>query len=131
MLSLLVAATAPAWMVAAWQALLLVLVGFLFWLLAGVLNWYLWWDTAENWNRVEQEHPKFAFAVRLLRAFGPHFRKLVVAWRDYAANRAKSTGLDAPVFNPANPAIPPPPPVPSPEDDVPTVPGFKRPTKDG
>lgn len=57
-------------------------------IITGVLNWWLWWDTAEHWDSFVARQPRAAFAVRLLRAAGPHLRKLVVAWRDYAASRS-------------------------------------------
>lgn len=57
-------------------------------IVTGALNWYLWWDTAEHWDAFVAKQPRAAFAVRFLRAAGPHLRKLVVAWRDYAASRS-------------------------------------------
>ena len=54
----------------------------------GVLNWYLWWDTPANWQEFARRAPRLAFLVRLNRAWGPHLRKLVVAWRDLAAARS-------------------------------------------
>lgn len=67
--------------------------------ITGVLNWYLWWDTPAHWDEFQAAHPKLAFLVRLNRAWGPHLRKVVVAWRDYAAS--KSGGPPSP------PAAPP------------------------
>ena len=57
-------------------------------IVTGALTWYLWWDTAEHWDAFVAKQPRAAFAVRFLRAAGPHLRKLVVAWRDYAASRS-------------------------------------------
>jgi len=57
-------------------------------IVTGALNWWLWWDTAEHWDAFVARQPRAAFAVRFLRAAGPHLRKLVVAWRDYAASRS-------------------------------------------
>lgn len=65
----------------------------------GVLNWWLWWDTPEHWDAFVARQPRAAFAVRFLRAAGPHLRKLVVAWRDYAASRSA-----LPLASPPRPA---------------------------
>lgn len=57
-------------------------------MITSVLNWYLWWDTEEHWEAFKKAHPKWAFFVKVMRAVGPHFRKVVVAWRDYTARRS-------------------------------------------
>lgn len=57
-------------------------------LLTAALNWALWWDTPAHWDAFAAAHPGLAFLIRILRAAGPHLRKLVVAWRDYAAARS-------------------------------------------
>ena len=94
-------------------------------IVTGALNWWLWWDTAEHWDAFVAKQPRAAFAVRLLRAAGPHLRKLVVAWRDYAASRsalpqpapladvAEKAGAVA-VFDSRTSIAPPPPAAPTP-----------------
>ena len=96
-------------------------------IVTGALNWWLWWDTAEHWDAFVARQPRAAFAVRFLRAAGPHLRKLVVVWRDYAASRsalplaspaplsvvAEKTGAVA-VFDSRPSVAPPPPAAPTP-----------------
>ena len=52
------------------------------------LSWWRWWDTPEHWEAYAKAHPGRALAIRALRTVSPHLRKLVVAWRDYAAARS-------------------------------------------
>ena len=65
--------------------MLMALVGYP--LLTAALNWALWWDTPEHWDAFVASHPRAALAVRILRACSPHLRKVVVAYRDWAAAR--------------------------------------------
>lgn len=65
--------------------LLMALVGYP--LITAALNWWLWWDSPANWDAFVARQPRAAFAVRILRAVGPHLRKVVVAYRDWAAAR--------------------------------------------
>lgn len=76
-------------------------------IVTGALNWWLWWDTAEHWDAFVARQPRAAFAVRFLRAAGPHLRKLVVAWRDYAASRS-ALPLAPPAPLSVGPLAPPP-----------------------
>ena len=57
-------------------------------LVGAALSWWLWWDTPEHWEAYAKAHPGRALAIRALRTVSPHLRKLVVAWRDYAAARS-------------------------------------------
>lgn len=57
-------------------------------LITGVLNWWLWWDTPEHWEDFKKRRPKLAFAVKVFRALSPVVRKVVIAWRDYAARNS-------------------------------------------
>lgn len=65
--------------------MLMALVGYP--LITAALNWALWWDTPEHWDAFVASHPRAALAVRILRACSPHLRKVVVAYRDWAAAR--------------------------------------------
>lgn len=65
--------------------MLMALVGYP--LITAALNWWLWWDTPEHWDAFVARQPRAAVAVRILRAVGPHLRKVVVAYRDWAAAR--------------------------------------------
>lgn len=65
--------------------LLMALVGYP--LITAALNWALWWDTPEHWDAFVASHPRAALAVRILRACSPRLRKVVVAYRDWAAAR--------------------------------------------
>ena len=68
-----------------WPLILALIV----WPLVGAaLSWWLWWDTPEHWEAYAKAHPGRALAIRALRTVSPHLRKLVVAWRDYAAARS-------------------------------------------
>ena len=68
-----------------WPLILAVVI----WPLVGAaLSWWLWWDTPEHWEAYAKAHPGRALAIRALRTVSPHLRKLVVAWRDYAAARS-------------------------------------------
>lgn len=40
-------------------------------------NWYLWWDTPEHWEAFAKANPDKARWIRILRAAGPHLRKVV------------------------------------------------------
>ena len=57
-------------------------------IVGAALSWWLWWDTPEHWEAYAKAHPGRALAIRALRTVSPHLRKLVVAWRDYAAARS-------------------------------------------
>ncbi len=57
-------------------------------IVGAALSWWLWWDTPEHWEAYARAHPGRALAIRALRTVSPHLRKLVVAWRDYAAARS-------------------------------------------
>ena len=57
-------------------------------IVGAALSWWLWWDTPEHWEVYAKAHPGRALAIRALRTVSPHLRKLVVAWRDYAAARS-------------------------------------------
>lgn len=68
-----------------WPLILALIV----WPLVGAaLSWWLWWDTPEHWDAYAKAHPGRAFIVRAIRTVSPHLRKLVVAWREYAAARS-------------------------------------------
>lgn len=68
-----------------WPLILAVVI----WPLVGAaLSWWLWWDTPEHWDAYAKAHPGRAFIVRAIRTVSPHLRKLVVAWREYAAARS-------------------------------------------
>lgn len=57
-------------------------------IVGAALSWWLWWDTPEHWEAYAKAHPGRAFIVRAIRTVSPHLRKLVVAWREYAAARS-------------------------------------------
>ena len=57
-------------------------------IVGAALSWWLWWDTPEHWEAYAKAHPGRALAIRALRTVSPHLRKLVVAWREYAAARS-------------------------------------------
>ena len=57
-------------------------------IVGAALSWWLWWDTPAHWDAYAKAHPGRALAIRALRTVSPHLRKLVVAWRDYAAARS-------------------------------------------
>ncbi len=57
-------------------------------IVGAALSWWLWWDTPEHWEAYARAHPGRALAIRALRTVSPHLRKLVVAWREYAAARS-------------------------------------------
>jgi len=57
-------------------------------IVGAALSWWLWWDTPAHWDAYAAAHPGRALAIRALRTVSPHLRKLVVAWRDYAAVRS-------------------------------------------
>lgn len=82
-----------------WWPVLLGLFGYP--LAAALLNWVLWFDTAEKWDAFSAKHPKWAFAIKVFRLANPHLRPVLVAWRNMA--QARST-------LPAAPAEPVPPP---------------------
>lgn len=68
-----------------WPLILALIV----WPIVGAaLSWWLWWDTPEHWDAYAKAHPGRAFIVRAIRTVSPHLRKLVVAWREYAAARS-------------------------------------------
>lgn len=46
-------------------------------LATGVLNFIVWFADSEEWERFSAEHPKWAAAIRILRAYGMHVRKSV------------------------------------------------------
>lgn len=112
-LYVLASASPPAWLVGMWQALIVVLIGFLCWLAAGVMNWLLWWESHTDWEKWAGSNPKKAILVRLLRAWGPHLRKFLEVWRDQAAKQARQRGVTAPVIDLTTPKLPPPPKTPS------------------
>lgn len=86
---------------------LLVAVGC--YLLVAAINWFLWWDTEAHWLDFVKRHPKWAKVVVILRYAGPHYRKVLLKVRAWAADRAKAQGLD-PAASPALPPTTPPPP---------------------
>ena len=57
-------------------------------IVGAALSWWLWWDTPAHWDTYAAAHPGRALAIRALRTVSPHLRKLVVAWREYAAARS-------------------------------------------
>ena len=68
-----------------WPLILALIV----WPIVGAaLSWWLWWDTPAHWDAYAKAHPGRAFIVRAIRTVSPHLRKLVVAWREYAAARS-------------------------------------------
>jgi hypothetical protein len=44
-------------------------------MLGAAVNYVLWLPDAEEWQKVERQHPRFAAFVRFMRAVFPHLRK--------------------------------------------------------
>lgn len=57
-------------------------------LAAALLNWVLWFDTAEKWDTFAKTHPRWAFAIKVFRLANPHLRPVLMAWRNMAAARS-------------------------------------------
>lgn len=49
----------------------------LVYLATGVLNFIVWFASSEEWERFARRHPRWAAAIRILRAYGMHVRKQV------------------------------------------------------
>jgi len=86
---------------------------------AAAINWALWFDTPAKWDAFSAKHPKWAFAIKVFRMANPHFRPLLLAWRDLAAARSTLPPPRAPEapqgapFDPeARQTVTPPPPSP-------------------
>lgn len=47
--------------------------------LTGLANWFLWWESPEHWDAFAKEFPEKARWIRILRAAGPHLRKVALA----------------------------------------------------
>jgi hypothetical protein len=73
-------------------------------LAAALLNWVLWFDSAEKWDTFSKAHPRWAFAIKVFRLLNPHLRPVLVAWRNLAA--ARSTLPPAPPDPPAGRVAP-------------------------
>jgi hypothetical protein len=68
-----------------WPVLLGLIVYPLF---AATLTWILWFDTPAKWDAFSAKYPKWAFTIKMFRLANPHFRPLLVAWRDLAQARS-------------------------------------------
>jgi hypothetical protein len=95
----MLAAASPAWLSAVYAVAVPVVVGFICWLALGVLNAAVWFADHQDWDAWAKGNPKKAAAVRVSRALGPHFRKLVAVARTYLAERARAGGIAAPVID--------------------------------
>jgi hypothetical protein len=83
-----------------WPVLLGLIVYPLF---AATLTWILWFDSPAKWDAFSAKYPKWAFAIKVFRLANPHFRPLLVAWRDLA--QARSSLPPGRVSNAMNPSI--------------------------
>ena len=91
-------------------------------IIGAALSWWLWWDTPAHWNAYAAAHPGRALAIRALRTVSPHLRKLVVAWRDYAAARSLALPVVPPSVGPLAPSVDPvAPPAPTPVEPSPVL----------
>ena len=91
-------------------------------IIGAALSWWLWWDTPAHWDAYAAAHPGRALAIRALRTVSPHLRKLVVAWRDYAASRSLTMPAAPPSVGPLAPSADPvAPPVPTPTAPAPVA----------